>query len=326
MIIEQAFYNLPEILTGYGYPSQEYEGGIVGAFSLAVLQELNGRNVNNPISLMQMEKPFRKRTQPWIASGNKKRYLRCDFHLNTWPIKAGSQRLSTYGWRHRNWLEAKFFRAFTKGGKPKKSSNQVVNTAQLLADVIRLLTLVPQERSNKDDLSISNRYLLHVYLNRPEDHITTQTQQGGHNVDRPWVAAITKPGQQQLAAYSLANETAGVRNQLGRQLNEITIGMTVTNFIVTPLTRIDGQRLFECYLSRVDAFQVTRGNDSWGIDADRVITSSSGTAQKDIADFIGARISITGGIEQQKPTVDEAEEDVEDVAPPGNVQAAAPEV
>ena len=58
MIIEQAFYNLPEILVGAGYAKQEYEAGIVSAYSLALLQELNGRNVSLPISAIYAEKQF----------------------------------------------------------------------------------------------------------------------------------------------------------------------------------------------------------------------------------------------------------------------------
>lgn len=49
MLIEQTFHNLPEILLGAGYSRQEYsqgfEASIVSAFSLAILQELNGKTL-----------------------------------------------------------------------------------------------------------------------------------------------------------------------------------------------------------------------------------------------------------------------------------------
>lgn len=48
MLIEQAFLALPEILHGWGYQDQDYEAGLVNAFSLALLQVLNGRNAPNP--------------------------------------------------------------------------------------------------------------------------------------------------------------------------------------------------------------------------------------------------------------------------------------
>ena len=46
MLFEQAFYYLPEIMAGANYPAQDYEGGIVGAYTMALLQALNGRNIN----------------------------------------------------------------------------------------------------------------------------------------------------------------------------------------------------------------------------------------------------------------------------------------
>jgi len=58
MFTEGAFSTLPEILLGSGYQKQDYESGLVGAFSLALLQALNGRNIANQISCMQHEKLF----------------------------------------------------------------------------------------------------------------------------------------------------------------------------------------------------------------------------------------------------------------------------
>jgi len=305
MIVEQAFSNLPEILTGYGFPSQEYEGGIVGAYSLALLQELNGRNVNNPISLMQMEKPFRSRKQPFIAAGNRKRYLRCDLHLNTSPVRSGSRSLSTYGWRHSNWLEAKFFRAFTREGKPKQSSNKVVNTGHLLADLIRLIALVPQERSKQDQLCISGRYLLHVYLNRFEDHITTKWQQDEQHVVRPWVKAITEVGHQTLPSFTIADETDGTRKNLGRPLRDLTIELSTTNYILDPLASVEGKRLFVCCLTRVDAYKISYADHWVSLDVERQYTASSDAAFKAIADFVGSHVSITKESDEQKPVTDD---------------------
>ena len=155
MILEQALFHLPEILTGSGYPRQSYEGGIVGAFSLAILQALNGRNIPNPISCLHAEKPFQ--LDGWKRGETKRRrYLRSDLHLNLEANEIGSDRLAAYGWRFRNWIEAKFFR--------KSTSNPQQNTAAILADLLRLLALVPNlAPANGDGRIITGRYLLHIY-------------------------------------------------------------------------------------------------------------------------------------------------------------------
>ena len=58
MIIEQALIALPELLLGNHYAVQEYEAGIVGVFSMAILQELNGRNVSHPVQHLQAERRY----------------------------------------------------------------------------------------------------------------------------------------------------------------------------------------------------------------------------------------------------------------------------
>ncbi len=56
MLIEQAFFSLPEVLHGTGYQSQSHDFGIVSALTLSLLQVLNGRTVPNPIGCLQSER------------------------------------------------------------------------------------------------------------------------------------------------------------------------------------------------------------------------------------------------------------------------------
>lgn len=59
MLIEQAFFSLPEVLHGTGYQSQSHESGIASALTLSLLQVLNGRKVPNPIGCLQSERLYR---------------------------------------------------------------------------------------------------------------------------------------------------------------------------------------------------------------------------------------------------------------------------
>lgn len=46
---------MPEFLTGTPFSTYQFEATIANAFTLAMLQELNARNVQNPISLLRSE-------------------------------------------------------------------------------------------------------------------------------------------------------------------------------------------------------------------------------------------------------------------------------
>ncbi|MEZ5443427.1 MAG: hypothetical protein R3F15_18295 [Lysobacterales bacterium] len=97
MLFEQAFMSLPEFLTGLPYQEFEFEGTLMSAFSMAVLQELNGRNINNPISCLRSEVTY-------LAPGK-----RADLHLDLEAMNILTPALNQYGIRRHNWLEAKYF-------------------------------------------------------------------------------------------------------------------------------------------------------------------------------------------------------------------------
>jgi hypothetical protein len=88
MLYEQAFYSLPEFLVGTGFTRYDAEGTLVMAFSMAVLQELNGRNINNPVSLINAERHY---------AGTSSRTA--DLHVNQTPIGLLNSSLSAFGVR-----------------------------------------------------------------------------------------------------------------------------------------------------------------------------------------------------------------------------------
>ena len=143
MLIEQAFHNLPEILLGSGYATQEYQNGfeasIVAAFSLAVLQELNGRNASNPISCLMAEKRYRDLDEK----------IRADLYVNLSRLFTGSEAYANFGFRFCNWIEAKYFRK-TRGTPPNTQ-----NLGSIVADLFRLVVLLPAEEHGR-----AGRYFL----------------------------------------------------------------------------------------------------------------------------------------------------------------------
>lgn len=94
LIFEQAFMAMPEFLTGTPFSEYQFEATIANAFSLAILQELNSRNVQNPISLLRSEV---------LYHGTSKH---ADVHINLSSLNIFNENFASYGFYQDNWLEA----------------------------------------------------------------------------------------------------------------------------------------------------------------------------------------------------------------------------
>lgn len=270
MILENAFGYLPEILSGSNYAAQKYEGGIVTAVALAVLQELNARNAPNPLSNICVEKLYDTKGFNQGDDISKKRYLRADMQVDLSRMWVGSAGLAKFGWRHTNWLEAKFFR------KTKMASTTACT--YIAADLIRLCSLVPPEsktdqthmgrkdkkrteRGKKDQnrtgpviepdtLSFqglcTGRFFLHVYDSKPEDVV---------GKSRKWVKQLRTPGNQKVS-FKVDEDKAKTDfvSRLGNEFKSIKVDLTVTNFCREQNPKGSG---YLCVLSRIDSFSIS---------------------------------------------------------------------
>ena len=300
MIPEQALLTLPEALTGAGFPEQSYEGGIVGIYCLSLLQALNGRNIPNPLSCIQMERPFRGRV-PWPAppQGNP-RYLRGDIYLNIDQVRIGSVRLGAYGWRFHNWVEAKFFR--------KSTTNKQKNTGDLLADLLRITALVPDVV--KDGKTITGRYMLHVYeAMQPNDYLSINKNTGGGSEPRRWLDPLVNFCSDDCEPILLGDyEAAGILGEINDGLGDVQIEFSATTTLVSPLYDLgEDHKQYTCALSRIDSFKLVRGTTEFEVKADRsvVFTPDEATVMSEIREHIGQLVSTTKKSEETKPTLDE---------------------
>ena len=225
MLIEQAFFNLPEIMVGNGYAKTEYEGGIVSAFSLALLQELNGRNINNPISCINAEKRYHEEYN-----------YRSDLHINLNATNLNNTSLREYGFRQNNYLEAKFFRG--------TQSNTTDNILKILLDLYRIM-LMPIKNENKPHTNIG-RYFLHVYLGSPKDFFGKKFS---------WLLAITKQGIQNIQIQLTENTTAFNIFPQDFQAN-----IRINNLCIQSDFEIEN-KLYTFILSRIDEFKLINTND-----------------------------------------------------------------
>ena len=307
MLIEQAFHALPEILCGSRYPGQDYEGGVVIALTMAILQELNGRSVPNPLSCIKGEHLYQEGGFPQDG-GLRNRPLRADLRVDIGDLRVASERLGTqYGWRHQNWVEAKFPRQ----GKITKSAA----TAGLLGDLVRLATLVPEQPNR---LSANGRYLLHVY-NRPPLEILSMRRnknKNGPGGTRQWVKDVSTSGRHEESDLgNVAFEPDAILNGIGAQLGDLRIRLMMTNFSIEPTNPPDppepaASPLYWCFLTRIDGIRCEYAGSGFRLSTNRQFTETRP------GDFERIRSEVARYLKQAAPTEETSPEDVGDAHGP----------
>lgn len=260
MIFEQAFMALPEFLTGAPFKRYQFEGTIVTAFSMAVLQELNSRHVPNPVSLLRAEVnyPIDERK-------------RADLHIDLRKLELFNDDLRSYGFYENNWLEAKFCRL---GNAGKPVTIPLASTFLLLKDFIRLCSLVPDNQLQDED-SISGRYLLHAYQGDPSQYFVFNRNQSHFRVERGWIKPLLEPGRQIVEIHDLKREnTKEFKKCVGKKAGFISLKAVVTNFIHSPREYNEG--VYHIVLTRIEDFKLSVGRRSFGRLNGQVFESGSG--------------------------------------------------
>ncbi|GKW23972.1 hypothetical protein PEC311524_15660 [Pectobacterium carotovorum subsp. carotovorum] len=260
MIFEQAFMSLPEFLTGTPFKRYQFEGTIVTAFSMAVLQELNSRNVPNPVSLLRAEVNY--------PTDERKR---ADLHIDLRKLDIFNDDLQSYGFYENNWLEAKFCR-LSKSGKPVTTI--LSSTFLILKDLIRLCSLVPDNQL-QNDYSISGRYLLHAYQGDPSQYFNHGRNQNESRTERGWIKPLIEPGRQNIKINDLKFETTKTfKKCVGNKAGLISLVATVTNFVHIPREYNEG--VYHIVLTRVEDFELFLGKRSFGRKNGKIFESGNG--------------------------------------------------
>lgn len=309
MLIEQSFYSLPEILHGSGYQTQNYESGLMTAFTLSLLQVLNGCNVPNPIGCLQSEKLFR--SNGLYKSVSSPRYLRADLFADFSRLYVANKRLSQYGWRHHSWLECKFMRGQAGLNGDVHASNKSPVTGAVLADLLRLSLLVPEDenhsrqsipRQDEDKKKTrSSRYFLHVYDADPKFYLTVKS--------RLWCKNLVSVGAQKLHFLNLDAEPLAFKKLIG-ELPGLEVKLSVTNFHSGPM-HVAHRPVYWFWLTRIDKIEASLGKHKVVIDYDRIIEQSE-CGLDEISSFIAQRLSVVPESSDTKPPLpDEQENDTE---------------
>jgi len=180
MIIESAFYNLPELLMIMGSDRDMYEATLINSFAMGVHSALNARNIDMPTKRIHAEKPYPELNDN-ITPG------RADLFVDLSSIY-GSSFHQSYGMNQSNWIEAKYFGGL---GRVKSAQGKTNNAGSILLDILRLSLLVKEARSKNRE---NARYLLLLFNRHPEEYLSLKR----NSCVKEWIIPMLKPGRGEL--------------------------------------------------------------------------------------------------------------------------------
>jgi len=182
MIVEGAFFKLPELLLGHDSPEGQYEATLASHLAMAVLLELNARNIPMPQRCIHVERPY-----PVEKAGPA---ARSDLYVDLDGVFPSGPGLSHYGFHVHNWIECKFY---AKIGRARGTTTKVSDVGRLTRDLLRLCLFVKKKVS---DVQANGRYLVAVFNRRPSEYLAFHRQ--SPDPDRAWLQELLIPGRHQI--------------------------------------------------------------------------------------------------------------------------------
>jgi hypothetical protein len=287
MIVESAFTILPESIAGLGFQRVSREANAVSAFSFSLLNALHSKNVVDPIQRLQQEKAYSTKKAP-LPAGHSDRH--CDIYIDYGGSKIGSQRLENFGWRYQNYIEAKFLKSYakTKTGQDTRSS---ANSAEIVADLIRLVALVPEPElcvGASAPRTSSARYFLAI-SDEPLDIFVNQYLKELHS-------AFSNPARNCAIPLDMTSGKASTKfaDRVGIGFNQINLNLShVTCFSHYPLV---ATRRPACWmlLFRVDGAKIELTDGAvkrvYTIKLDRSLVEANAGDYQIIRSFVATNI------------------------------------
>jgi hypothetical protein len=287
MIIESAFAILPESIAGMGFQRVSREANAVSAFSFSLLNALHAKNVVDPIQRLQQEKHYATKKAPLPPAGNNRH---CDIYIDYGGSLIGSQRLANFGWRYQNYLEAKYLKSYkkTNSGQDTRAS---ANTAEVIADLIRLACLVPEPdllTGRGTPKTATARYFLVI----SDDPISVFI----NKYMKDLLAAFTDPKKSCSIDLDLTVGRPSVKlaDAVGTNFNTLNVRLShVTCFSHFPLIPT-ARPCCWMLLLRIDAARIeyndTSGKKTFEFQLDRTLKEGAAGDYKAIRDFVATNL------------------------------------
>lgn len=248
MIIESAFWKLPELLTrDYDLLRGTSEATVVHLLAVAILMELNARNVQRPFQYVEVEKPY---PIPRRESGVP---IRADLFVDLGRIipKTNDGPMALYGTRALNWIEAKtFFRSIKQGGTPARTAN----AGKIVRDLLRIC-LLPGQR-------LASRYLVLVFSGEPSQSLALQRS---NQRERAWLSRLLTEGYIDDVSFNLADEPQSLRKRVGPGFfdssdSELQFDLKLRTMTFQPKSQDLPSSAFWGYLIRIRFFHIAMPN------------------------------------------------------------------
>jgi hypothetical protein len=240
MLIEAAFYKLPEVLTSRFDHADTYEGTLLSSFVACVMMELNARNVPNAYEHVETEKPY-----PTTSPGERR--WRADLLLKLEGAVNLDGRRKLYGMRELSWVELKgFFESTRSSSTPPKT----VLAGSVFRDILRVC-LLPEELPGT--IRRNARYVLIVFANAPRESLPF----GGPSRQRPWLDPLFTEGQSPVEVQ-LADEPESLRRAVGKGFvadPDLEVLLRVRTHVFEPQGAVPSP-VFWGYLIHVKSFTV----------------------------------------------------------------------
>lgn len=185
MIIESAFYKLPDYFLSEKAPQLSYENQLVTYFVLSIFLELQNRGIDNPFLNIQLGRRYPKVKNksvdifvniPWLEQSLNKKSIASNY----------------YHVFKENWIEVKFFGAIERT-KKVHTRNKTFNVRKIIDDLLRLRFYAPFN---------AGRYFLVGFNRKPQDYLAFSSQRQG---ERSYLKGLFQMGEHEIN-FDLINE------------------------------------------------------------------------------------------------------------------------
>ena len=233
MLIESAFLKLPELMLSSQSHQGNVEAMVVQQLVNGLQMELNCRSIPFAYNHITVEKPYPKQSRTGTV-------YRADLLFESGGTVPSTSRLDQYGFKEKQWLEAKSF--FSRGNSSPPTTQ---NIGRIIKDMIRLC-LLPEEYQGS--IRQNGRYVLLIFDKTPSKYLAFS--------DRAWLKRIFKERAPSISV-DLSTEKSSLVNSIANVASvdaQIDIALSILHFEPSAETPFP---VYWGYLLRIDEFSVS---------------------------------------------------------------------
>jgi len=235
------------------------EAMVVQHLATGIQMELNCRSVAFAYNHIAVEKPYPNQNQRGTV-------FRADLLFEATGSVPNSSRLAQYGFKEKQWLEAKTF-----FGRTKSSPTTTQNIGRIVKDIVRLC-LLPEELQGA--IRQNGRYVLLVFDSQPKNYLAYS--------DRIWLKSMFEDKSPTLSIDLSREKKSLVKSVVNCDAIDAQIEVELSKHYFEPIIETPSP-VYWGYLLRIDNFKISInekhiasslvGNQHW--DRDKIKTLES---------------------------------------------------